>query len=186
MFTGIVETTAEVLRCGRGRLTLTRPQSFDDIKKGSSIAVSGVCLSIVALDKNSMSFDVIPTSLRKSTLGSLCKNDVVNLERALPISGRFEGHVVLGHCEGVGAVVSVTKRGSDVLVSIRYPTDLKKFIVRHGSIAVDGVSLTVASVDRRLFTIALIPHTLKATTLGKLGKGSVVNLETDILGKYMR
>lgn len=181
MFTGIIEAMAKVQEQGNGRLTVERPGLFDDAKKGSSIAVSGVCLTVVGMDECSLTFDVMPETLSKTTIGDLSIGDSVNLERALPAHGRFEGHVVQGHCEGTGEVVGMERKGADVRLTIRVPPDLKRMIAPKGAIAVDGVSLTVADVGTETFTVALIPFTLTQTTLGAKKMGSRVNIETDIL-----
>ncbi len=188
MFTGIIEATAKVLKIGRNEIMLERPESFDDIKIGSSIAVAGVCLSVTSFDTQSMSFDVIGTTLRKTKLASLTIGDAVNLERAMKADGRFEGHIVTGHCEGVGKV-GFRDRGrageGNMMLQIQIPVSLKKYIVLHGSIAIDGVALTVAELSDSGLSVALIPHTLEHTTLGSLKAGDSVNLETDILGRYI-
>ncbi|MSR67679.1 DUF559 domain-containing protein [Candidatus Peribacteria bacterium] len=348
MFTGIIEATAKILSKGQNTLALERPKSFDDIKIGSSIAVSGVCLSVIAFDAKSISFDVVETTLKKTKLGSLSQGDVVNLERAMKADGRFEGHIVLGHCEGVGKVVSSSlsgalspspspvpgagdaaektshvwkgvagltyppssvvanaramrkeptkaekllwealrkhkikgyyfrrqrpigsciidfyceelhigievdggihdekeqrmydewrsehlalrgirlvrftndqimhhmsdviasielhckvplppegggvrgggteRGGQNILLTISLPSSLRCFIVHYGSITIDGVALTVADCMEDRLSVALIPHTLEHSTLGVLQAGDSVNLETDILGKYI-
>lgn len=183
MFTGIIEATAHVLKISDSGLTLERPAVFDDIKIGGSIAVSGVCLSVTAFDKNSMSFDVVATTFQKTKLGSLKKGDTVNLERALRADARLEGHIVLGHCEGVGEGLAVGAVGA--LLTVTIPEELKKYVVLHGSITLDGVALTVAALKGTAVTVAIIPHTLTNTTLGSLKAGDSVNIETDILGKYI-
>ncbi len=185
MFTGIIEATAKVLKMSTNALTLERPKSFDDINIGSSIAVSGVCLSIVSFDQMSMSFDVVETTFEKTKLGELLVGDPVNLERAMKANGRFEGHMVLGHCEGVGRVGELRKGVGGTILLVQIPTHLQKYIVLHGSIAIDGVALTVAGLSGAQLSVALIPHTLSCTTLGLLSTGDAVNIETDILGKYI-
>lgn len=179
MFTGIIETTAAVLQKTATGLTLERPASFTDIKEGASIAVSGVCLSVVQFDEASMRFDVVEETWKRTKLGSLTVGDRVNLERSMRADGRFEGHIVQGHIEGVGTVV---QPGTEI--SIRIPSELVPMVVYKGSIALDGVSLTVARVEGDICTIALIPHTLEVTTFGALKEGDSVNIETDILGRY--
>ncbi len=189
MFTGIIEATAAILKTADSSLFIERPVSFDDLKIGSSIAISGVCLSVTWFDQLSMSFDVIPTTLRKTKLGSLKPGDRVNLERALPASGRFDGHIVLGHCEATGAVLEKIEKkeagGDHWQLDIEIPEKLRKYIIPHGSIAIDGVSLTIAGANADAFSIALIPHTLEHTTIGRLAVGDKVNIETDILGRYV-
>ena len=196
MFTGIIETMANVLKNENGHLVLERPKIFDDINIGSSICVSGVCLTVAALDSTTMSFDVVSETLARTKLGELMEENRaglgevdrrsrVNLERALKADGRFEGHVVQGHIEDTGAVLKYQIPNSNLL-TIVVPKHLLPFIVEKGSIAIDGVSLTVAQLKGNECTIALIPHTLKVTTLGLLKKGDSVNIETDILGRYIR
>ncbi len=188
MFTGLIEATAEVLERTASALTIERPRSFSDLKVGSSVAVAGVCLTVTTLDAKKLSFDVVEETWKRTTLGNLHKGDRVNLERALPLSSRLEGHFVQGHVDAVGNVRSVegVEGGEDVKVRIAYPNNLRGLIVEKGSIAIDGVSLTVTHVDDDVFLVALIPTTLLATTLGNLQEGAKVNLETDILGKYIK
>lgn len=182
MFTGIIEATAEVVTMGGGKLTVRRPPAFRDVSIGSSICVSGACLTVTELTEAAMTFDVVPETLSKTTLGSKKEGDSVNLERALAASGRFEGHVVQGHVEGVGEV-GVPPSTSHLTISL--PRQLLPFVVSKGSITLDGVSLTVASVEHDLVTVAIIPHTLAQTTLGSLRKDDRVNVETDILARVI-
>jgi riboflavin synthase len=186
MFTGIIETTAEVLSRTSGGLVLARPAFFKDLKKGSSVCVSGACLTVTKLTAKSMAFDVVPETWRRTTLGTLEEGNVVNLERALPATGRFDGHIVQGHVEGVGIVRAVSRQRSAVSITIALPSSLLPSVVSKGSIALDGVSLTVAAVKGNACTVALIPETLQRTTLGLLKKGSRVNVETDILARFTR
>lgn len=199
MFTGIIETTAMVLSKTSRRIVIQRPKNFTDLKIGSSICVAGVCLSVVKLTESSMQFDVIPETLKKSRLGKLRKGDQVNLERAMRATDRFEGHIVQGHVEGTGVIEALTTptpqpppprlpfaplrvgEGEGGLLVLRAEQHLMSFILQKGSIAIDGVSLTVASIEGDRITIALIPHTLKNTTLGTLREGDLVNIETDVL-----
>jgi riboflavin synthase len=221
VFTGIIEATAGVLEKSSSQLILDRPKGFTDVKRGSSISVSGVCLTVVKLTKESMAFDVVPETWKRTTLGTLVAKgrarrgeapkgrSRVNLERALLISrvipsrvelvearieGRFEGHIVLGHVDDVGTVEHVTLSGvsAEADTKTKRPATLtnsytsyhRGLLVEKGSIAVDGVSLTIASLNDETFSVALIPHTLAETTLGGLKEGDTVNLEADILGKY--
>ena len=185
MFTGIIEAQATVQAVGEGRLTVTRPGSFKDITTGSSVAVSGVCLSIAEFDDDSMTFDVVGETQSKSTLGKLKVGECINLERAMRSDDRFEGHMVQGHVEGVGEVLSIESDGKWTTVTIRIAEDIIPTVVHKGSITIDGVSLTVASVKGCECSIALIPQTLAHTTLGALQKGDCVNIETDVLGRYV-
>ena len=164
------------------RLILERPESFDDLKNGMSICVSGTCLTVIAFTKDSMTFDVVPETIAKTKLGKFKAGDRVNLERALPATGRFDGHIVQGHVEGVACVVSVAVDGR---LTIELSLALQPYIVEKGSIAIDGVSLTVASVKGNTCEVALIPQTLSQTTLGMLREGEHVNIETDIIGRTL-
>jgi riboflavin synthase len=185
MFTGIIEATGSVRaarRTSQGlRLEMDAPWK---IPEGASVAVNGVCLS--SLEGKGLAFDVIPETLSRTTLGSLRAGSRVNLERALAAGSRLDGHIVQGHVDGRGIVESLTRKDGAVTLAIRAPADLADQIVPKGSIAVDGVSLTVVDVVDRRFGIALIPTTLRRTTLGRLRKGDRVNLETDVLAKYSR
>jgi len=172
---------AKVLEKTNEGLVLERPHTYDDIKIGTSICVSGVCLSVVGMDETMMAFDVVAETWARTKLGDLKEGDTVNLERSLAAGGRFEGHVVQGHIEGVGTVVNNGNMSEGGwLLSIEVPEDLVPSVIFKGSIAIDGVSLTVASVEEGICSIALIPHTLEVTTLGKLRPGDKVNLETDV------
>jgi len=184
MFTGIVEATAPILSRSAHAIAVSRPKAFGDSSLGSSICVSGICLTVKACDAQSLTFDTVPETLAKTTLGALNPGDRVNLERALSASGRFEGHIVQGHGEGTGEVTEIQPRedGSRE-VTIEIPGELARHVVSKGSIAVDGVSLTAAEMQDCIVRIALIPHTLSSTTLGSLNVGDRVNIETDILGR---
>lgn len=179
MFTGIIESMAKILQCDQQSITLVRPPMFDDVRLGSSISVSGVCLTIVRTDSASLSFDVVPETFSRSTLGTLKPGDRVNLERAMRADGRFDGHVVQGHVEGAGKVLEIVHNPASILV-LTVPGDLLPFIIPKGSITLDGVSLTVASIEGDRLTVALIPETLERTTLGHLQTGDRVNIESDI------
>jgi len=181
MFTGIIEATGKILEKSEDGLEIARPSIFDDCTVGSSISISGVCLTITELDDKSMRFDVVDETLQKTTLGSLNPGDQINLERALRADARFEGHIVQGHVEGVAQVESLDQG----ILTVTVPSDLSPLIVEKGSIAIDGVSLTVAKKDGVQVSVALIPHTLENTTLGSLKDGDTVNIETDILGRYL-
>lgn len=185
MFTGIIEATAAVLEKTEDSLTIAHPVSFDDLKKGCSIAVLGACLTVTSFNDQSMTFQVIPETWAKTKLGSLKKGDLINLERAMPASGRFDGHIVQGHIEGVGIVAAIVRDGQDVRVTVSVPGDLRRYIIPKGSITIDGVALTVASIEKDQVTVALIPETLQMTTLGSLQEGDTVNLETDMIGRYV-
>ncbi|HZN61487.1 MAG TPA: riboflavin synthase [Planctomycetota bacterium] len=182
MFTGIIEATGcvtAVRRTARGvHLEVESPWR---IPEGASVAVSGVCLT--ALEGKGLAFDVIPETLSRTTLGSLRPGARVNLERALAAGARLDGHIVQGHVDGRGTVQSLARKNGAVTLAIRTPSGLSDQIVPKGSIAVDGVSLTVVDVAEGGFTVALIPTTLRRTTLGQVRRGARVNLETDVLMK---
>jgi len=182
VFTGIIESMAAVVDRTDTQLILERPSEFDDIAIGSSIAVSGVCLSVVAFTDSIMTFDVVDETWAKTNLGSLQEGDRVNLERAMKASDRFGGHIVQGHCEEAAEVLSCNADGIDVALS----EELLPFVVVKGSITLDGVSLTVASLKENTCTVALIPLTLEHTTLGTRREGESVNVETDILIRHAK
>lgn len=181
MFTGIVEAIGTVTRKEGSRLTLVRPENFDDLKIGSSVAINGVCLSVIHLTKEEMSFDVIPETFSKTNLGDLQEGSTINLERAMLATARFEGHIVQGHVEATGAVQNVETSSTETRIEILFPEELAPFIIPKGSITLNGVSLTIASVAKKTLTVALIPLTLTETTFGMLKIGDRVNMETDML-----
>jgi riboflavin synthase len=188
MFTGLVETTARVLRVdpdGDGvRLEVETPLAAE-LRQGDSIAVNGVCLTAVDPDGGHFKADVMAETLRRSSLGPLAAGDSVNVELPLRAGDRLGGHVVQGHVDGTGTVESTRDEGFARLVRITADAALLKYVVEKGSIAVDGVSLTVADVDDEGFTVSLIPETLERTTLGLAAPGRVVNLEVDVFAKYV-
>lgn len=179
MFTGLIESTAAVLSYADHKLILERPTIFDDIAIGSSICVSGVCLSVVEMNNETISFDVVGETLEKTTIGSWKNGDRVNMERSMKADARLDGHIVQGHVEGRGTVQEFEMRNAELRIKI--PDHLLSNIVTKGSIAIDGVSLTVANLENTVCTVALIPQTLSVTTLGSLKVGDHVNVETDIL-----
>jgi riboflavin synthase len=190
MFTGLVEAlgTVRELTCdGAGcRLLLDAPQIAGELRLGESVAVNGACLTVVACDTRACAFQVGPETLRRTNLGELRVNDRVNLERSLRLSDRLGGHLVQGHVDGVGRVAELVPQGEWVTVWFSCPPELTAQMVSKGSVAVDGVSLTLVEVKPDRFSVALIPHTLARTTLGFKGPGAAVNLETDILAKYVQ
>ena len=189
MFTGIVEELGWVSAVESGedsaRLRLRGPMVTSDARHGASIAVNGVCLTVVEHGGDEFSVDVMAETLRRSSLGALRPGDRVNLERAMPANGRFGGHVVQGHVDGTAEVLDRVPGDRWEVVRFSLPADLVRYVVKKGSITVDGVSLTVASVDHTGFTVSLIPTTLALTTLGHKGVGDLVNLEVDVLAKYV-
>lgn len=189
MFTGIIEEIGTILQreetANRCALTISAKKVLTDTKIGDSIAVNGVCLTVTDFKKDSFTADVMPETLRRSSLGQLKTGSAVNLERAMAADGRFGGHIVAGHIDGTGKISSLRPEGNAVLVTVSTTPDLLRYIVEKGSIAIDGISLTVANVTRSDFTVSLIPHTGEETTLLKHRPGEIVNLETDIIGKYV-
>jgi riboflavin synthase len=189
MFTGIVEQIGSVEHVadneiGR-RIVLSAP-GVGELPLGASISVNGVCLTAVETDDDTVAVDVIPETLQRTNLGTLLNASQVNLERPMPADGRFDGHIVQGHIDGVGTVAAV-ERGDEggVVMTVDMPESLQRYLVEKGSITIDGVSLTVASVTEVGFSVALIPHTLEVTTLGLRNPGDTVNLEVDVLAKYV-
>jgi len=193
MFTGIVEELGEVVDLELGpesaRLRLRGPLVVSDARHGASIAVSGVCLTVTDHDDETFAVDVMAETLRRSSLGALKVGDAVNLERAMAASGRFGGHVVQGHVDGVGTIVARTPGDRWEVVEVAVPADLAHYVVEKGSVTVDGVSLTVSAVNDRAdgtsLEVSLIPTTLALTTLGSRRVGDPVNLEVDVLAKYV-
>jgi riboflavin synthase len=189
MFTGLVEETGTTVDCVRearsARLTIAATTVYAGARLGESIAVNGCCLTVVGIDGNRLTFDAIPETLDRTNLGALRQGDPVNLERPLAASARLDGHFVQGHIDGLGVVRSLTPEDNAVVVEIEPPSSLLRYFVEKGSVAVDGVSLTVAAVSADAFTVWTIPHTRQVTTLGRRSVGDTVNLECDILGKYI-
>ena len=189
MFTGIIEEvgTIEVVTADRDlrRFTIRAPVTAAELAIGSSVAVEGVCLTVVALDDDTFTTEAVPETLARTTLGLRDRGDRVNLELPLAASGRFDGHIVQGHVDGVGEIMAVVAEGENRRLRIRPPSELLRYLVEKGSVTVDGVSLTVAKLTPEAFEVALIPHTLAVTTLGERVAGDGVNLEVDILAKYV-
>ncbi len=191
MFTGIVEelgrVTALALEPGSARLSVHADTVLGDVTHGASIAVNGVCLTVVQNDPDGFTVDVMPETLKRSSLGALQVGSAVNLERAVSATGRLGGHVVQGHVDGVGTVRSRDPGPRWDVVCIELPRELARYVVVKGSIAVDGVSLTVTEIDdaEQTFSVSLIPTTLDLTTLGTAQPGTSVNLEVDVLAKYV-
>ena len=187
MFTGIVEEVGRVTAAGGRRLEVAC--GFADLDIGDSIAVNGVCLTVMELDDRgdmrSFAAELSEETLARTSLGTLAEGSPVNLERPVPVGGRLGGHVVQGHVDGTGLVRALDPHEGSVVMWIEAPEALRRYLVEKGSVAVDGVSLTVAGLREDAFSVALIPHTLTATTLQSKVPGDVVNLEVDILAKYV-
>ena len=189
MFTGIIEETGAVrhvsLHGNSGSIQIGAELVLKGTKPGDSIAVNGVCLTVTTMDSKSFTADVMAETLRRSNLGNLKGGDWVNLERAMPAEGRFGGHIVSGHIDGTGTIAAMENEGNATWVYIRTSSDILALIVEKGSIAIDGISLTVAKVGMADFAVSIIPHTSSHTALLKKRTGDVVNLENDIVGKYV-
>lgn len=189
MFTGIIEglgRIAMVRSSGKGkRLAIDADFILDGTGIGDSIAVSGACLTVVAIDRSRFEIDVSPETLEKTTLGNAGTGERVNIERALRLSDRLDGHLVSGHIDGLGTIARKKMDGNAVLISVGVPESLSRYIIKKGSVAVDGVSLTVNNCDAGWFEVSIIPHTGKLTTMGFKEKGAFVNIETDLIGKYI-
>ena len=190
VFTGIVEecgTVLGVLKNGvSGSLQIQASTVLEGTKTGDSIAVNGVCLTVTKLTKSSFTADVMAETFRRTNLGSLGKNSRVNLERAMVADGRFGGHIVSGHIDGTGVISRIKEEGNAVWIYISAPQSILNLIVEKGSVAVDGISLTVAAVSDKEFAVSVIPHTRENTVLSGKKTGAVVNLENDIIGKYVQ
>lgn len=185
MFTGIVEEIGVVKETSRDRLAFEARKVLEGAKVGDSIAVNGVCLTVVSLENHGFSVNVMPETLRCTNLGRLHYNDQVNLERALVLGGRLGGHLVLGHVDDTGEVMDVTSEETARIMKISAPAKLMTYIVDKGFIAVDGVSLTIVDLDDFSFVVSLVAYTMEHTTLGRKRPGDVVNLEADIIAKYV-
>jgi riboflavin synthase len=189
MFTGIVEEVGTVASIRKGAhscvLTVSASKVLEDVHLGDSIATNGVCLTVTSFTPSSFSADVMHETLNRSSLGALRPGSLVNLERAMLAGGRFGGHIVSGHIDGTGTIVSVNADDNAVWYRIETAPQVLRYIVEKGSIAIDGISLTVAKVDATSFSVSIIPHTRAQTNLAKKGPGSIVNLENDCVGKYV-
>lgn len=185
MFTGIVEERGRVRAAGRGRLVVECATALADSDVGASVAVNGVCLTVVERAEDALAFDMSGETLARTTLGELRQDDPVNLERPLTLATRLGGHLVQGHVDGVATVEAVEAGEGGAVMRMRPPDGLARYLAEKGSVAVDGVSLTVAGVEDGTFTVALIPHTLAVTTLGRRGVGDRVNVEVDVVAKYI-
>lgn len=189
MFTGIVEETGSVESLKKGTVTsyirIKASKVLSDTKLGDSIAVNGVCLTVTDLSGSSFQADVMNETLNRSSLGDLHPGSHVNLERAMAANGRFGGHIVSGHIDGTGRICGIQKDGIAIWYKISAPQEIMRYIVEKGSVAIDGISLTVAKVTEDTFSVSVIPHTASETILGTKKVGDAVNLENDIIGKYI-
>jgi len=190
VFTGLVEEKGRVEAVERkglegARLRIQAAIVMEDLKVGDSVAVNGICLTVTAREGRGFAADVMPETLRKTGLVHLKAGDGVNLERAMPATGRFGGHIVTGHIDGVGRILKRYREGNAVVYKISAPPEVLRYTVAKGSIAVDGISLTVAFLEAEAFSVSLIPLTAAETTLGDRGVGGLVNLEGDCIGKFV-
>lgn len=189
MFTGIIEEIGMVKNIQRSGsnsfIVIEAKKVLEDVQLGDSIAVNGVCLTVTKTDGNIFQADVMNETLSRSSLGELCQGSKVNLERAMAANGRFGGHIVSGHIDGTGTITEIRNDGIAIWYTISADAPIMRYIVEKGSIAIDGISLTVAKVTDRDFSVSVIPHTAEMTILSTKSKGQTVNLENDIIGKYV-
>jgi riboflavin synthase len=189
MFTGIIEELGSVKSItstgNRAWLTISAKVVLEDLTVGDSIAVNGACLTATEVSPASFAADVSHETLRVTNLGSLQSGSPVNLERALRVSDRLDGHLVLGHVDDTARILAIEKKGDTFNVLLSIPESIRRYIVKKGSIAIDGISLTINAVDEKRFTCTIIPHTAQKTTIGLKKAGDFVNLEADIIGRYV-
>ena len=189
MFTGIIEEIGKIQTVRKGAasssISVQAKKVLQDVHIGDSIAVNGVCLTVTAFSQGGFTADVMHETFNRSSLGSLQKGSPVNLERAMPSNGRFGGHIVSGHIDGTGMVSAIQKDDNAVWYTIKTAPGILRYIVEKGSVAIDGISLTVAAVERDCFSVSIIPHTASITTLSSRRVGDTVNLENDCIGKYV-
>ena len=189
MFTGIIEETGIVQRVTKGvhsaKITVQAKTVLSDVRQGDSIAVNGVCLTVTSYTADRFTADVMHETLNRSSLANCQPGTAVNLERAMPANGRFGGHIVAGHVDGTGTVTDITADDNAMWIRVAAPPEILRYVVEKGSITMDGISLTVANVTGRDFCVSVIPHTAEVTTLGKKRVNDRINLETDIIGKYV-
>ncbi len=189
MFTGIIEEVGKVKSVVRNsnsiKLTIQASKVLEDVKVGDSIASNGICLTVTTFDSNSFTADVMPETMMRTNFKDLRINDLVNLERAMPVNGRFGGHIVSGHIDGTGKIIRTVRDDEAIRISIATSPDILNLIVEKGSITIDGISLTVTDVNSEFFSVSIIQHTQSVTTLTSKHIGDTVNLENDIVGKYV-
>ena len=192
MFTGVIEGVGKVEKITQNtknrsafQMTVDLGKNAKGLKVGQSVALNGVCLSATKISKNKCDFQMIDETIKKTDLGNLVKGSKVNIERSLKVGDRMEGHFVLGHVDGVAIIKKIEKKPKEIKVWFEVPKKLAKFIVKKGSIAIDGISLTVVDVTKNKTSVCLIPHTMKVTNFHSKKVGDKINIETDILGKYI-
>jgi riboflavin synthase len=192
MFTGIIEGVGKIKKISKNtknqsaiQMTVDLGMNAKGLKIGQSVALNGVCLTAIKLSKSNCIFEMIEETTKKTDLGNLKAGDIVNIERSLKYNGRLEGHFVLGHIDGVGIIKKIQNKSKEVQVWFEIPKNLSKYVVEKGSISVDGISLTVVDVKNNLASVCLIPHTVQMTNFKIKNVGDKLNIETDILGKYI-
>ncbi|MFM8659203.1 MAG: riboflavin synthase [Candidatus Nitrosotenuis sp.] len=192
MFTGIVEGIGKVMEIKQNtknrsaiKMTVDLGKNHKGLKLGQSVALNGVCLTVTGINKSKCDFEMIEETTKKTDLGNLKVNGIVNIERSLKVGERLEGHFVLGHVDGVGVIKKIEKKPKEVQIWFEVPKNLARFVVQKGSIAIDGISLTVVDVKKNLASVCLIPHTIDVTNFSTRKVGDKINIETDILGKYL-
>ena len=189
MFTGLIEeigVVEEAIRSGDSlKLKVRADRVLKDLKVGDSISLDGACLTVTDLNTESFRVEIVEETLRRTTLGRLKRGDRVNLERAMRLSDRLGGHLIQGHVDGVGRIIRISPRGESRLIGIKLPSEFSRYVVSKGSIAIDGISMTVAEREGDLITLSVIPHTLNNTTLGLKRVGDLVNVEVDVVAKYV-
>ena len=192
MFTGIIEGVGKIEKITQNtknrsayQMTVDLGKHAKGLKVGQSVALNGVCLSATKISKNKCNFEMIDETIKKTDLGNLKKGSIVNIERSLKVGDRMEGHFVLGHVDGVATIKKIEKKPKEVKVWFEIPKNLSKFVVKKGSIAIDGISLTVVDVVKHKASVCLIPHTIQVTNFQSKKIGDKVNIETDVLGKYI-
>lgn len=189
MFTGIVEEVGHIAQIKKqgefAVITIRAKKILSDVHLGDSIAVNGVCLTVTSFTEAQFTADVMSETLKRTSLGELNINSPVNLERAMPANGRFGGHIVSGHIDGTGVIMAITPANNSTWYRIKTSTKLMRYIIEKGSITIDGISLTVVDTTEDSFSVSIIPHTIKETNLGSKKVGGLVNLENDIVGKYI-
>ena len=192
MFTGIIEGIGKVKKISKATKNRSAIQMIVDLgkhgkglKTGQSVALNGVCLTVTKLSKTQCTFEMIDETTKKTDLGNLKPGGIVNIERSLKVGARLEGHFVLGHVDGVGIIKKIQKKSKEVQIWFEVPKNLSKYVVKKGSIAIDGISLTVVEIKNNLASVCIIPHTIQVTNFKTKNIGDKVNIETDILGKYI-
>ena len=189
MFTGIIEELGLIKKIRTKssglQFSISAKEIMDDLKIGDSLSINGVCLTVIQYSADLLTFDLVSETLEKSNLGDLNEGDSVNLERALKVDGRFGGHIIQGHVETLGVILDKQTEKDNIILSVGLDPEWMRFCIPKGSIALDGISLTISRIEANIIEVSLIPHTLKNTTLGLKNKSDTLNVETDIIGKYV-